>query len=178
VRTVTVVAISTAALLLSAWSGRAPALTPPTCSAEDTRRGATLNSASGEAGGPLYIRFCGRGRLLIRVNGRSWVIRGGNCTQARGVPPTRSVDFGLITNKPAPPGRGVMLWWVLPPNRSQPVPAQEWAVQLPGFSFHTASGRPTVIAKGPKAGTFSLRDDATQLRVTGRWTCARLRVTG
>jgi hypothetical protein len=173
----TVVAIGTAALLLSAWSEQEPTPTGPTCSAEDTRRGATLYSGTGAAGGPLYFTFCGRGRLIVRASGRSWVLRSGHCTQDPG--PSRNVIFGLITNDPAPPGRGVMFWWYLPRNRSRPVPVQDWSVELPGFP--SVAGPPTVIAKGLRAGTFSIRGDATHPRVTGSWICRRatqVRATG
>jgi hypothetical protein len=174
---VSVAAFGAAALLLSAWSGQEPTPSPPTCSAEDTRRSAILTSGTGSQGGPLYLRFCGRGRLIIRASGRAWILRSGNCIESRG--PAGNVSFGLVTNDPAPPGRGVMFWWYLPRNRSRPVTVQEWAVELPGFPSVAVpgggplSGLPTVIAKGPRAGTFSVR--GSQPRVTGSWTCSRVR---
>jgi hypothetical protein len=83
----------------------------------------------------------------------------------------RGVGIGLVTNKPAAPGRGILLgrWAVTHPGA---LTVDDSEIELSGMRVG-ASGTATV-SKGLKGGTLSLhgRDNApTGVTITGSWTC-------
>jgi hypothetical protein len=170
VKAASLAAFGAAAMLATAWTEQTPAPGVPECSAEQMRRGAVLNSGTAPSGGPLYIRFCGPGRVVVRQAGKRWEVPSGLCTEHRradGRIVVRNVMFGVLTNDPAPNLVGVAFWWDAPRKPKQrPVTVNDAAFELPGF---VAAGFPMVTSAGPRGGTFVFL--RSHPRVTGRWTC-------
>ena len=170
---VAIVTASLAALALGAWAAEAAAPIPPTCSALNTQRHATLYTdglypATATRAG--YIRECGPGRAVARVGGKSFTIHGGNCSGR-----LNRRSFGLMGSGGA---RGKGFWfrlapvvttdgrqrWYVRPGRNT---IMDGEVQLPGFSSLPNEGT-AIISKDLKKATFSV---GSPPRVTGSWTC-------
>ena len=166
---VAILTASLAALVLGAWAAEAAAPIPPTCSALDTQRHATLR-AGGRYPQSWYERYCGPGRAVARVGGKSFTIEGGNCS---GNLNRRS--FGLVGYRV--PGKG--FWfrlapvvthsgrerWFVRPGRVDIIDGQ---VRLPGFDYSLANQGTAIISKDLKSATFSV---GSPPRVTGSWRC-------
>jgi hypothetical protein len=175
-------AASSALLLMATgWHTGPDSLTPPQCSAADTKQQKTLLVPS--TGNPVYIRYCGPARALVRVKGRAYRIRGGRCIRgALGAPKRTSkrifagIAIGLIANPPARPGLGISFWWDPPSTRPRRVTIDDSEIEVPGRRI-AASGAVVVGRKRNvgDVGTFRLygRTGAgpTGDRVTGSWTC-------
>ena len=96
---VAILTASLAALALGAWAAEAAAPIPPKCSALNTQRHATLRAG-------VYERYCGPGRAVARVGGKSFTIDGGNCSG-----PANRRSFGVVGYRA--PGKG--FWFRLAP---------------------------------------------------------------
>jgi len=156
-----IVAISVAALLtLPGWAVGAAPDVPPTCSAADTQRHATLFSEAYKAGGPFSVRYCGPGRAVVRVGGKSFTIKGGYCTAGR-------VRFGLFANVAS--AKGIVLV-MLARKRTGRTEIIDASVRLPGVTDDPPNTGTAIRAKGPKSGTFALIGSDGP-RITGSWTC-------
>ena len=95
----------------------------------------------------------------MRIEGKSFVIKGGRCTSQR-------VGMGVIG--PATGARGT--WLLLEkPNRSGPNRVSDGAIQLPGFKGLGSVTGTALLSKGLNTATFSVWWGAT--KVTGTWTC-------
>ena len=156
-------------LLLGAWPADAAAPIPPKCSALNTQRHATLRTG-GLYPQHWYERYCGPGRAVLRVGGKSFTIKGGNCS---GNANRRS--FGLIGYG----GAGKGFWFRLAPVvtdsgrdrwyvRPGPVTIIDGTVQLPGFDSLPGNRGTAIISKDLESATFSL---GTPSKITGSWTC-------
>jgi hypothetical protein len=152
-------------LMLAGWAAGASAPLPPKCSPADTQRLAFLFSGGrGTDDEPGYMRYCGAGRVVMRVEGKSFTIQGGSCS-------TRRARFGLLWNRigEAPVGRG---FWVLlePGNRPGRIDITDGEIQLPGILSVAAPTIGTaIVAKGVMSATTLSVGGVT--KVTGRWTC-------
>jgi hypothetical protein len=135
-----------------------------TCSARDTRNELTVRRGN-------YFRYCGPSRAVLRVDGRVFLIKHGNCSGD-------GVGFGLLGYGGSwPHGKG--MWLRLQPAGTDemfwPVRAGRYSVidgevQMPGYGSLPHTGR-AIVAKHGKTlrGTFSLGSPANP--VTGRFTC-------
>ena len=151
------VTASLAVLALGGWVAEAAAPLPPKCSGLNTQRHATLNVEG-------YTRFCGPGRAVVRVGGKSYTIEGGNCSGR-----LNRRSFGLMgTDLPA---KG--FWfrlaqtngrWYVRPGRNT---IMDGEVQLPGLRAVPYPAT-AFISKDVKSATFSL---GSPPRATGSWTC-------
>jgi hypothetical protein len=155
---------SVSCLAVGVWAAVPATPTRPQCSALETQRHMTVEAGS-------YTRYCGPGRAVLRIAGKSFTIPSGNCS---GRMNRRS--FGLFGHGGVP-GTG---FWV----RLEPVVAngsrERWFVrpgrvgiidgetQLPGFSSLPHRGR-AVISKDLKSATFVLVGGG--VTITGSWTC-------
>ena len=160
---VVIVSATLIALTLAAWSADAAAPIPPKCSALNTQRHATIHAAG-------YERYCGPGRAVLRVAGKAFTIRGGNCS---GNLNRRS--FGVI-GRGGLPGKG--FWarlepvvtddgrrrWYVRPGR---VTIMDGEVQLPGLDSLPHQGT-AIISRDLRSATFSL---GSPPKITGSWTC-------
>lgn len=99
---------------------------------------------------PLCLRYCSPARAVVYLNGKAYTIRGGHCYQRRGAS-EGVLAIGLITNRPAAPGQGILLTW---PTRPGPVRIDDSEVEVPGMRV-AASGT-VLVRKGLKGGTFAL----------------------
>ena len=161
---VVIMAASVSALAVGIWAAESATPTRPQCSAADTQRHATVETGS-------YTRYCGLGRAVLRIAGKSFTITSGNCSGR-----LNRRSFGLFGHGGVP-GTG---FWV----RLEPVVAksgrQRWFVrpgrvgimdgetQLPGFSSLPHQGT-AVISKDLKSATFSLLGGG--VKISGSWTC-------
>ena len=153
--------ISVAALLtLSGWAAGASPDVPPKCSPADTQRHAILLSEAFKAGGPYSARYCGPGRAVVRVGGKSFAIKGGHCTSGR-------VRFGLFANVAG--AKGIVLV-LRERNRSGRTEIIDSSVRLPGVTGEIPNTGTAIRAKGPKSGTFALIGSKGPT-FTGSWTC-------
>ena len=161
-----------------AWTTSPAALTPPRCSPTDTKHQKTLTKPEPRNGQlPIYFRFCGPARALMRVNGRAYRVQGGSCYRGlRTQASTRrlmGIGIGLIANKPARPGFGITFFWVPPSTHAALVAIDDSEIEVPGRRV-PASGSVTV-AKSLNSGSFRLygrtESGLTGDRVTGTWTC-------
>jgi hypothetical protein len=117
------------------------------------------------AGGPGYERYCGPGRAVLRVGGKSFTIKGGNCS---GNLNRRS--FGLM-GYGGLPGKGFWFrlaptggrWYVRPGSNT----IMDGEVHLPGFTSLPHQGT-AIVSKDLKSATFSV---GSPPRVTGSWRC-------
>jgi hypothetical protein len=139
----------------------------------DTQRHATLRT-----GGPYpqswYERYCGPGRAVLRVGGKSFSIKGGSCSGR-----INRRSFGLIGYRVPANGFWFRLApvvttdgrerWFVRPGRVGIIDGQ---VSLPGFSSLPYQGT-AIISKDLKSATFSLAGPSppSRARVTGSWTC-------
>jgi hypothetical protein len=111
-RVLALVVLCVPPFLLTAWTTRDASPAPPQCSAGDIRRNATLLSPSRQA--PIYIRYCGRARVLLRVGTNGYAISGGHCLRGTDLPGARGlggIAIGLLASQPKAPGRGVAFGW-------------------------------------------------------------------
>jgi len=159
---VAIVTITVAALLVLAGraAGASPRL-PPQCSPADTQRGRILHSDEFEAGGPWSARYCGPGRAVVRVGGKSFAIRGGRCT-------SRRVGFGRLGNE----GRGISL--VLKhANRRGRNDIIDGIIQLPGVRLpdKTPVTGTVITSEDLERATFSIGKPGHPARITGSWIC-------
>jgi hypothetical protein len=172
VKAASLAAVGAAAMLTTAWTEATPTPGVPECSAEQMKRGAVIYSGTTPYGGPLYIRFCGPARIVVRQGSRRWEVPSGRCTSTEagrigGRRVTiRNVMFGVLTNAPAPNLVGVAFWWDVA-RKPRPVTVNDGSFELPGFA--PGPGFPTVTSAGPNGGTFVF--PRSHPRVTGRWTC-------
>ena len=155
-----IVVVSVVALLtLSGWAAGASPDVPPNCSPADTQRHAILHSEAFKAGGPYSARYCGPGRAVVRVGGKSFTVTGGFCTSGR-------VGFGLFANVGA---KGIVLV-LRASNRAGRTKIIDSSVRIPGVTGEIPNTGTAIRAKGLKSGTFALTRSGA-LRVTGSWTC-------
>jgi len=174
VRSAAVVALALGTVLGAGSTTRASIVPAPACSAEDTRRSAIVNYGTRRHRAPLYIRACGPARAVVHFNGNTYVIRGGDCrVDGTGAHRQRSVSVGLITNRPAPKGWGLSVWW-FDSRRAGRARVQEAEVQLGRVRLNVhgmvnlANGFGTVnLNRRIRSGTFSLFG----ARITGSWAC-------
>jgi hypothetical protein len=157
-----VVAVALVAVGVSAWAREGVA---PTCTALNTQRHATLYTSG-------YVRYCGPGRAVLRIEGTSFTIEGGSCSGR-----LNRRSFGLIGSGGLP-GKG--FWfrlapvvaadggqrWYVRPGRNT---IMDGEVDLPGFSSLPHQGTATV-SRDLRSATFSVGDPSRR-RVTGSWTC-------
>ncbi len=108
------------------------------------------------ADGTRTGRYCGGGRAVLRVEGKSFVIKGGRCT-------SRRVGMGLLGGT-----RG--MWLLLEdPNRTGRNDIIDGEIDLPGFVGLGSVTGTAIRAEGLNSATFSVWWGAT--KVTGTWTC-------
>jgi hypothetical protein len=155
-------------VLLAGWTSVGAAVAPPTCSATQTRRGAVLTAGEGPGGSSRYYRYCGRGRAVVRLDGKTFAIEGGRC--GRPVSGQRWVYFGLITNGGVPKGAKGLSLVMIPGNRPRTVKVVDSIVQVAGLDL--APTGTTTLATDLDSGTFVSRSGAR--RITGNWSCDRL----
>jgi hypothetical protein len=158
-----IVTVSVAALALGAWAAEAADSAAPECSALDTQRHVTLYGGG-------YERYCGPGRAVVRVEGTSFAISGGNCSG-----PANRRSFGLF-GRGSSSGKGIWLRlepvttatgrhrWLVRPRR---VGVMDGEVQLPGFTSLPHQGT-AFISNDLKSATFSL---GSPTKIRGSWTC-------
>ena len=161
---VAIVVVSVVGLAVGVSAAEPATPTRPQCSASDTQRHVTLETGS-------YTRYCGPGRAVLRIAGRSFTITSGNCS---GRMNRRS--FGLFGHGGVP---GTGFWvrlepvvtasgrqrWFVRPGR---VGIMDGETQLPGFSSLPHQGT-AVISKDLKSATFSLLGGG--VKISGSWTC-------
>jgi hypothetical protein len=163
------------ALLLVAWADGRSEASPPRCSPADSRKGVTLPSGKGVHDAPLYLRSCGPARAVVRLNGKTYVIRGGWCWREWVVSGDRTrrafrgVNVGLLANRPAPPARGISFWWDKRVTRPGRVMVAESAIELPGVRL--SGDGPVTIAKGLNSGTFRFVDRTSPASLSGSFSC-------
>jgi hypothetical protein len=116
---------------------------------------------------PTWTRFCGPGRVVVRLRGKSYAIRGGYCGGIR-VGGARWLWFGLIKNGGASPDAKGFSIVLEPGDRMGRVNIVDSIVQVAGLNL--APGGTAVVAEGLKSGTFALIL-AGGKRLTGSWTC-------
>ena len=170
---VVIVAAGVVALTLGAWVAEAAAPIPPKCSALNKQRHATLHTG-GLYPQHWYTRYCGPGRAVLRVRGKSFTIEGGNCSGR-----LNRRSFGLLGYggpgkgfwfrlEPVKTATGRQRWYVRPGR----VDIMDGDVQLPGFDSLPGNHGTAIISKDLKSATFSIRArPGSQPRVTGSWTC-------
>ncbi len=172
---VAIVTTSVAGLLmLAGWAAGASSPLPPKCSPADAQ-GPEAQAYSETRYGGFYLRFCGSGRAVVGVGGKSFTIKGGYCYSGR------RVGFGVlgigIGRTPAARafwgtsrGRGVSLVmeYANRPGRNDIIGGD---IQLPGVSYAETLTGTAIVAKGLKSATFSIRTPGHPARITGRWTC-------
>lgn len=155
-----IAAVVLVALALGAGSAMAAGPDVPTCSLLATQHHWTLRKGA-------YNRYCGPGRVVAQVGGKTLVITGGACDLGNG-----RIGFGVIGF--GAPGRGIWLrmeeGWT--PRQSGRFGISDGNIQLPGFRPLPHTGT-AIIAKDLKSATFTL--GSTSPRVTGRWTCGAAR---
>ena len=151
------------ALIAGAWTEKTASM-GPTCSALDTRTEGTVRRGS-------WVRYCGPSRTVLRVDGKLFRIKHGNCNG-------NGVGFGLLGYGDSwPNGRGMWLrlqpagtdefYWPVRPGRYSVIDGE---VQLPGYGSLPHTGSAIVTKHGKHLrGTFSLGSPANH--VTGRFTC-------
>jgi len=152
-----------AALVLTGSAAGASPQMPPQCSAAATQRGGIMLSREYEAGGPYSARYCGRGRAVVRVGGKTFAFNGGRCT-------SRRLGVGLVGHVTGAKG----MWLLLEqPNRTGRNNVIDGAIQLPGITGEIAVSGTAIRAKGLNTATFSLhgRSRGKPRRLTGTWAC-------
>jgi hypothetical protein len=130
-------------------------------------------------GEPLFMRACGPARAIVYLRGKTYRIRGGFCYPRRSTSlrtPRRrlgGVFIGLITNPPAPPGRGLDFHWQRPVSRGGAITVDDSEIELGGIRV-AASGI-AVVGRELSGGWFSLygRDSSGPKGplVSGSWSC-------
>jgi hypothetical protein len=121
-----------------------------------------------------YERYCGPGRAVIRVAGKSFTIEGGNCS---GNLNRRS--FGVVGNggstkgfwfrlEPVTTATGRTRWYVRPGR----VTIMDGDVDVPGFPNAPGNRGTAIISKDLESATFSIRTrPSSPPMVTGSWRC-------
>ena len=170
---VAIVTACLAALALGALAAEAAAPIPPKCSALNTQRHATLYTEGlypGPATRAGYIRYCGPGRAALRVGGKSFTIKGGNCSGRLNRRSFGLMGYGGLPGKgfwfrlaPVVTTGGRQRWYVRPGRNT----IMDGEVHLPGFSSLPNQGT-AIVSKDLKSATFSL---GSPPRITGSWTC-------
>ena len=144
------------ALLVVGWAAGASPRVAPECSPAKAQRGGLEGFRTDEA---WSIRYCGRGRAVLRVEGKSFIVQGGRCTSRR----VGIGAIGAVTD-----ARG--FWFLLEDaNRSGRNEIIDGDIDLPGFEFVDGVTGTATVAKGLNTATFSVWWGA--MKVTGRWTC-------
>lgn len=163
----TVLAMCAFALMLVGGTAAGATPTPAKCSPADTRREATLTTGVFRRGGTAYATFCGPGRAVVRLGGKSFAIQGGHC----GAPGSlRLVAFGVIANGPLYPGATGISIVLKPGEQPGRVNVTDSIIQVAGLDV--APTGTAVVAKGLDSGTFRLvTRGSVQTPVTGSWTC-------
>jgi hypothetical protein len=161
---------------VGAWTAVAATSKPPRCSASDTAQEKILSTPGASPGqGPAFIRFCGLARAYFRVNGKPYRVQGGHCLRGAGSTNRRlsGIGIGFITNRPQPPGMGVVFFWYPASAHADVIEIDDSEIEVPGQRV-AASGT-VVIADDLNSGSFNLYGRAasgpTGDRVRGRWTC-------
>lgn len=147
-----------------------------THSAGGTSAGPTYPRCSaarhGFAVSPGFFRFCGPGRAVLRVQGKSFTFKRGRCTSTR-------AEFGRFARDPSnyPLGRGFVLVLEHRQHRSGPNPVIDGAYQLPGVDLNETPTGTAIIAKNLKSATFSVvtTGPSGPITITGSWRCGRTR---
>jgi hypothetical protein len=159
---VVIMAASVAGLAV-AWAAETAAPIPPKCSAVNAQRHATLRTGG-------YERYCGPGRAVARVGGKSFTIEGGNCSGRLNRRSFGLFGYGGLPGKgfwfrlePVVTADGRQRWFVRPGR----VNIMDGDVDLPGFDSLPHPGT-AIISKDLKSATFSL---GSPPRITGSWTC-------
>jgi hypothetical protein len=159
-------AVGTFVLLGTAWAAQGAAHAPPMCSPADMQQAKTLTAGAGPNGSPLYIRACGPGRVVVRLRGKSYAIRGYSGRIRVGG--ARWLYFGLITSGAVSPDAKGFSIVLEPGDRPGRVNVVDSIVQVARLNL--APGGTAVVAKGLKSGTFALIVTGGR-RLTGSWTC-------
>jgi hypothetical protein len=156
-------------LLTVAWRAEATFEKPRNCTAADTKRQAFITSGAFNNGGPGYVRACGPSRAVIVVGRRTYAVESGSCGR-RGS--ARWVYFGLLSNAPAPPGRGFS--FVLEPgDRPGRVRIIDSIVQVGGLDLVPRGT--AFVGEGLTSARFNVVTEAPpHVRFSGYWRCARL----
>ena len=79
------------------------------------------------------------------------------------------VNVGFITNRPAPPGRGISFWWAEESTGPGRVTIADSEIEVAGM--RVAIDGTVVVAKGLNRGTFSGVGRLAPIRMTGSFTC-------
>jgi hypothetical protein len=114
-----------------------------------------------------YATFCGRGKALVRLGGRSYSIDGGHCGDPGGF---RQAGFGVIANTALYPGATGLSILLKPGAEAGRVSVVDAIVQVAARDLDATGS--AVVAKGLDRGIFTLTSKASGgIRVTGSWTC-------
>lgn len=151
------------AAMLAGWASAAsPDDMPDRCSAADTRKGTIQLSPAWKAGGGTWSgRYCGRGRAVIKVGGRTIIISGGHCTSTR-------ARFGLLGAADGAKG----IWLLFEPNRVGENNVADGGFQAPGIPGEIALGGTVIRKKGLNTATFTLFGrSGANLKLRGSFTC-------
>jgi hypothetical protein len=147
---------------------------PPQCSSADTRRNATLLAPSPNA--PIYLRYCGPARAVLRIGTNRYVIKGGHCLRGTNLPTAgprlAGIAIGLLSNAPKP-GRGIGFWWGPPFTTVGRLQIDDSEIEIAGMRV-AASGT-VIVGEDLNSGRFLLygRDASgpTGPLVRGSWSC-------
>lgn len=82
----------------------------------------------------------------------------------------RAVYFGLISNPPERPRRGVTFWWSPASTRAQKRRVMEFVIQLPGVDFGGEGGLIVTVGRGLHGGSFESIGHVRP-HVTGTFRC-------
>lgn len=156
---VAIVTTAVAGLLVVGWTAGASPQVPPKCSALDTLRGRIVHSEEYKAGGPWAARYCGPGRVVVRVGGKTFTIKGGRCT-------SRRVGFGVFQRTPGGRGFALVLDHHNRPGRNAII---DGSIQLPGAGLSYTGI--AIRSKDLGSATFSIGTPGQPPRMTGSWTC-------
>lgn len=161
-------AASGVVLMLAGWTAEAAVPTPPKCSPADTQQRAILTTGVFALGRSGYARFCGPGRAVVRLGGKSFTIQDGRCG-GQSLSSPRWYYFGLFARGSVPGARGFSV--VLKPgDRPGRVKVIDSIVEVAGRDL--APTGTAIVAKGLKSATFTLvTRGPARTRVTGSWTC-------
>jgi len=157
-------------LLAAGWTTDRSVPLPDACSAKNIKHHMKL-----EVG--VFTRHCGPAAALVRVNGKSFTIRGGYCRIDPVVPGpaghTRWFYFGLIEmSGPRTTSAAKGLALVIDPgDHAGPAKVIDGIIQVNGKDL-AARGTAT-LTKGAKGGTFSVVGLGVPQpqRFTGSWSC-------
>ena len=120
---------------------------------------------------PRYARYCGPGRAVVRLRGKSFTVAGGRCNRTLGRVSPRWLWFGLFNSgsRSDPSARGLSLV-VEPGNRPGRQTIIDSIVRVDGLDLAPTGA--AFLAKDLRSGTFTLfTRGPARTRVTGSWNC-------